>query len=291
MTLSITAPIPRDAAWFDLQYDNRRRVPDFEQHFARWRLASKQARSRLRSHLDLPFVTDCSVSLDVFPATKGPAPVLVFIHGGYWHSLDKSDHSFVAAPFVDAGVMVVVPNYSLCPAVTIDTIALQMAHAMAWIHRNAETYGGNASRCVVAGHSAGGHLAAMLLACNGTHLAADLPRQLVRRAVSVSGLYDLAPMAATPSLQVDLRLTPDVIARTSPAYFPPPEATQLAAVVGALESEEFLRHNRLIRQRWGDGIVSMCEELPGRNHFSVLDELVDPRSPLHRQTLGWLFDC
>jgi arylformamidase len=214
----------------------------------------------------------------------------LFIHGGYWRSLDKSDHSFVAAPFVDAGVTVVVPNYALCPAVTIDTIALQMAHALAWVHRHAARHGGDPARCVVAGHSAGGHLAAMLLACDGTRLAADLPSRLVRRAVSVSGLYDLAPMAATPSLQVDLRLTPVVIARASPANFPPPKGAQLATVVGALESEEFLRHNRLIRERWGSEVVTVCEELPGRNHFTALDELVDPQCALHRRTLKWLCD-
>lgn len=290
MAASNEALTPHDAEWFDLQYNNRRRVPDFAQHFARWRDTSAQARARLRGHLDVPFTPDRSVALDVFPAAKSGAPVLVFIHGGYWRSLDKSDHSFVAPPFVDAGVMVVVPNYSLCPAVTIDTIALQMAQAMAWAHRNAATYGGDMSRCVVAGHSAGGHLAAMLLACDGKRLAADLPSRLVHRAVSVSGLYDLAPMAATPSLQVDLRLTPDVIARTSPAYFPPPRGAQLATVVGALESEEFLRHNRLIRERWGEAVVPVCEELPGRDHFTAVDEFVDSQSELHRRTLQWLFD-
>ena len=121
----------RDAAWFDLQYDNRRRVPEFAQHFSRWREASAQARAALRGHLDIAFTPDGRVALDVFPASQADAPVLVFIHGGYWRSLDKADHSFVAAPFVAAGAMVVVPNYSLCPAVTIDTIALQMAQAMA----------------------------------------------------------------------------------------------------------------------------------------------------------------
>ena len=132
-------------------------------------------------------------------------------------------------------------------------------------------------------------MGAVRLACDGKRLAADLPSRLVRRAVSVSGLYDLAPMAATPSLQVDLRLTPEVIARTSPAYFPAPVGTQLMTVVGSLESEEFLRHNLLIRERWGAEVVPVCEELAGRNHFSAVDELVDAQSDLHRRTLQWLF--
>jgi arylformamidase len=280
----------QDAAWFDVQYDNRRRVPAFAQHIARWHDASALARAQRVCHLDIPFTPDGAVGLDVFPAAQAGAPVLVFIHGGYWRSLDKADFSFVALPFVAAGAMVVVPNYSLCPAVTVDTIALQMAQALAWVHRHAADHGGNAARCVVAGHSAGGHLAAMLLACDGRRLASDLPRQLVRRAVSISGLYDLAPIARAPSLQVDLRLTPNVVARTSPARFAAPAGAQLCAVVGALESEEFLRHNRMIRERWGNAVVPVCEELPGRDHFSVLDELVEPQATLHHRVVHWLSD-
>jgi len=277
-----------DAAWHDLQYNNRRRVPDFSQYVERWRHESLLVRAQLRCHLDIPFIAGEAVALDVFPAARPDAPVLVFIHGGYWRSLDKADHSFVAAPFVDAGAMVVVPNYSLCPAVTVDTIALESAHVLAWVHRNAARYGANAARLVVVGHSAGGHLAAMLLACDGQRLAPDLPPRLVRRAVSVSGLYDLAPLAAAPSLQVDLRLTSGVISRASPAHFAAPAGARLASLVGALESEEFLRQNRLIRQRWGDVVVPVCEELPGRNHFSVLDDLVESQGSAHRLVMQWL---
>ena len=151
-------------------------------------------------------------------------------------------------------------------------------------------FGGNPARNLVAGHSAGGHLAAMLLACDGRRLANDLPMRLTRRAVSISGLYDLAPIAATPSLQVDLRLTPDVVARTSPATFAAPAGALLASVVGALESEEFLRQNRLIQERWGEAVVPVCDELPGRNHFNVLDELVEPQTSLHQRALKWLGD-
>jgi arylformamidase len=288
MSDSPTRIAKRDPAWFDLQYDNRRRVPEFAQHIARWREASAQARASLECRLDRLYLP--GLGLDVFPAAHADAPVLVFIHGGYWRSLDKADFSFVAAPFVAAGAMVVVPNYSLCPAVTVDTIALQMAHALVWVRRYAVQYGGSASRCVVAGHSAGGHLAAMLLSCDGRLVASDMPQRLVRTAVSVSGLYELASIAATPSLQVDLRLTPEVVARASPAWFAAPRDARLASVVGAFESEEFLRQNRLIRERWGEAVVPMCEALSGRDHFSVLEELVEPRAALHRQVLQWLAD-
>jgi arylformamidase len=277
-----------DTAWLDAQYDNRKRVPAFAQHIERWREASARARARLSCHIDLPFTPDAAVTLDVFPAAAPTAPVLVFIHGGYWRALDKADFSFVAPPFVASGAMVVVPNYTLCPAVAVDTIALQMAHAMAWVHRNAGRFGGDAARNVVVGHSAGGHLAAMLLACDGKRLAPDLPARLTHRAVSISGLYDLAPIAATPSLQVDLRLTPAVVRRASPARFAAPSGAMLCSVVGALESDEFLRHNRLIRERWGEAVVPVCDEITGRDHFSILDELVDPQAALHRRVQQWL---
>lgn len=279
-----------DADWLEAQYDNRRRVPEFAQHIARWRESSALTRAGLRCHLDVPYMPLGVVTLDVFPATRRDAPVLVFMHGGYWRTLDKADFSFVAATFVAAGAMVVVPNYSLCPSVTIDTIAVQTAHALAWVHRHAEPYGGNASRTVVAGHSAGGHLAAMMLACDGACLAPDLPQRLTRRAISISGLYDLAPIAATPSLQIDLRLTPEVVARTSPAGFAAPVGAQLCSVVGALESEEFLRQNRLIQERWGAETVPVCEEVPARNHFTVLDDLIEPTAALHNRAMRWLFD-
>lgn len=278
-----------DPAWLELQYDNRRRVPAFAQHIDRWRNNSAHARQTLSGQLDLPFLDGSALALDVFPSSRPNAPVLVFIHGGYWRTLDKSDFSFVAAPFVAAGAMVVVPNYELCPAVTIDTIALQMAGALAWVHRHAARFGGNAANPVVVGHSAGGHLAAMLLACDGRRLAPDLPMRLTQRALSISGLYELAPIAATPSLQADLRLTPRVIARVSPAAFAAPTHACLHTVVGALESDEFLRHNRLIRERWGAGVVPVCEEIAGRDHFTVLDELVDPQTPVHRRVADWLF--
>jgi arylformamidase len=290
MNSSTTRAALGDAAWFDLQYDNRRRVPEFPRYITRWLEDSRRARAALDGHLDLPYMADGSVALDVFPAAVANAPVLVFIHGGYWRALDKADFSFVAAPFVAAGAMVVIPNYSLCPAVTVDTIALQMAHALAWVHRHAARYGGDAAHCVVAGHSAGGHLAAMLLACDGQRLAHDLPQRLVRRAVSISGLYDMAPIAATPFLQADLRLTPKVVARTSPALFAAPAGARLASLVGAQESEEFLRQNRLIRERWGAAVVPVCEELAGRNHFSVLDQLVEAQTALQRLVLQWLIN-
>jgi arylformamidase len=239
--------------------------------------------------LDLRYGPGEGETLDVFPAAPAAtaAPVLVFIHGGWWRSLDKADHSFIAPPFNMAGAAVVMPNYALCPAVSIEHIALQMTRALAWVWRHAAEFGGDPARIVVAGHSAGGHLAAMLLCCRWSEVASDLPPGLVTRALAVSGVFDLKPLMRTPYLQTDLRLTSDAVRRLSPSRYPAP-AGVLNAVAGGDESEEFLRHIRLIRKAWGGGVVRVCETVPGANHFSVLDHLADPASPLHARARALL---
>ncbi len=291
--------------WLNAQYNNRARVADHAAYFAQWDRDSQIARDSVACQLDVPFL-DASPphsllpagmpapTLDVFPAAgagnsaSGPdAPVLLFIHGGWWRALDKRDHSFVAPPFVAAGVHVVVPNYSLCPAVGIDTIAMQMAQALAWTHRHFLKPGAKPPRIVVAGHSAGGHLAAMLLCCNGKLLAADLPAQLTAAALSVSGVFDMEPLRQTPFLKADLQLTAKLARRLSPALFPAPLG-RLNTVYGALESEEFARQSRLIQSRWGRRCVPVCEAVPDTNHFSVLNALVNPQARLHQQALQLL---
>jgi arylformamidase len=282
-------------------------VPEAPAILARWAEDSAQARAALKRELDIPYGEDPSERLDIFmPSTDdAPAgldlsrgarsrrragrPVLVFIHGGYWRSLDKSDHSFVATDFVRAGALVVVPNYALCPAVHIDDIALQTARAVAWTWLHIRRWGGDPRRLVVAGHSAGGHLAAMMLACHWRSLDPSLPSDLLQRTLALSGLFEMEPLRHTPFLQQDLRLTPESARRLSPALYPAPKTGILHALVGGAESEEFLRQNQLIRQRWGARRVPVCESVPGMHHFSVLDSLARAGGQVHgraRQLLG-----
>ncbi|WP_284614797.1 alpha/beta hydrolase [Aquabacterium humicola] len=275
-----TAAVQQEPAWYEAQYNNRARVPEHGAVLARWTEASRLAREGLRHALDLPYGDSAAERLDVFAAERPGSPVLVFIHGGWWRALDKADHSFVAPAYVKAGAMVVVPNYGLCPAVTIEDIALQMTRALEWTWRHAAEHGGDPSRIVVAGHSAGGHLAAMLLACRWKTVAEDLPPRLVTGALSISGVFDLDPIRQAPFLQADLQLTPASVKRLSPAFFPRPRGP-LYAVVGGQESDEHLRQNRLIRDQWGPSTVPVCETVVGKNHFDVLHEFVDPAARLH----------
>ena len=278
---------PFDAAWLDAQYNNRARIPEHPAIFDRWARASARARLGTRCELDLPYGPASTERLDVFRPARSNAPVFVFIHGGWWRSLDKRDHSFIAPVFTRAGALVVVPNYALCPAVTIEAIALQMVAALAWVHRHARDFGGDPARIVVAGHSAGGHLAAMLLTCEWPRVADDLPQGLVRAALSISGVFDLEPLRHTPFLQADLRLTRASVRRLSPAGVQAPGG-RLYATVGALESEEFLRQNQLIRDAWGERAVPVCEAIAGTNHLDVLHALCDPAARLHRLALDLL---
>lgn len=285
-----------DGAEFDRLYNNRARVPDYADYFARWAQASAAARQTQPCRLDVPYGAGPFETLDIFPGSgriAGGAPVLVFLHGGYWRALDKADHSFIAPPFTQSGACVVIPNYALCPAVSVADIVLQMVRALAWTHRHIAAQGGDPARITVAGHSAGGHLAAMLLTCLWPVYAPDLPARLIKNALSISGLYELRSILQTPSLQASLRLDAAQVSKLSPAWLPAPALARgrgvLNTVVGGAESAAFLQHNALLQQAWGRQVVPVAEVLPGLNHFSILDALVQPDQRLHQLARGLLF--
>ncbi|MFM7705676.1 MAG: alpha/beta hydrolase [Rubrivivax sp.] len=287
-------PTHDDPAWLEAQYDNRARVPDALRRLAAWAEASQAARAACPlAQRGLRYAPGSGGLLDVFPAApgsagSGAAPVLFFVHGGYWRALGKDDFSFLAPVFNAAGATVVVPDYALCPQVSIEHIALQMTQALAWTVRHAASFGADPGRILVAGHSAGGHLAAMLLACRWREVDPALPAQPLAGALAISGVYDLEPIRLVPSLQKDLALTPASVRRLSPAFFPRPRQGRLHAVAGAQESEEFLRQNQLIRDAWGPTTVPVCEALPGLNHFTVMTALADPAHWLHQMALAML---
>jgi len=272
-----------DPAFLSREYNNRELFPDYARHFARWQESSARARGTMTCYLDRAYGPSPAETLDIFPARKGDGSVLVFIHGGYWRSLDKKDFSFLAPAWVDAGVSPVVVNYGLAPAVTVERIVQQMLAASAWVYRHAEEYGMDEERLFVSGHSAGGHLAAMMLAALWPVYERSLPKDLYKGALAVSGVYDLRPLVQVDWLQGDLRLDEASALKLSPAYLPPATRVPLALAVGGLESSEFKRQNALLAQRWKP-VLARDVPMPGRDHFTVIDGLAERANPLFAAT-------
>lgn len=280
-----------DPAWLDAQYDARAASPEHPAIFARWSEASADARARLHGEIDLRYGRGPLQTLDWFPASDANAPVLVFLHGGYWRGSDKSLYSFLAPAFVRTGATVAVPNYDLCPSVTIDAIVREIEEALDWIAARAP----RASSLVVSGHSAGGHLAACMLvrqhpvpyeAGDGRDASGPTP---MRAGLGISGLYDLEPIRQVPFLAADLRLDGSTAEELSPVKHQPAPGAVFHAFVGGDESGEFLRQSEQLMRSWGASVVPVCERIAGRRHFDVLDALADPQARVFRSAAALLF--
>ena len=275
-----------DAAFYSREYNNRALVRDNETWVARWLQGSERARSTMTCHLDCRYGDAPGETMDIFPARKGDGSCMMFIHGGYWRSLDKKDFSFLAPAWVDAGVSLAVVNYDLCPKVTMEEIVRQMLRASRWLWLHAEQYGMDQDRLYVSGHSAGGHLTAMLMCALWPAFDAQLPKDLWKGGLAVSGLYDLRPLPQVDFLQQDLRLDEAAAVKLSPAFMSPATRAPVMTSVGGDESSEFLRQSRIIVDQWGGaGVIARYEAVKGANHFTVIEPLADPDSVLVKRLL------
>jgi len=279
-----------DRAGLDGQYNNRLLVPDHATHFARWKAGSVAANARFKdiAKHDVAYGAGKLENLDIYPAQpsrSGNPPILVFIHGGYWRLLDKSDFAFIAPPYVDAGITFIPINYTLIPAVTIDQIVAQVRAAIAWLYRNPEVHGGDPNRLYVSGHSAGGQLAPMALVYDWA--ARCLPAALVKGAVAISGLHDLEAMRRC-YLNEGMNLDDGMVQRNSPIHQIPPADRPMAPLllsVGALESPEFQRQQADYAAAWAKTQApAAIVPAPGANHFSVIEQFADPSTALFRAT-------
>jgi arylformamidase len=264
---------------YEVEYNNRARVPEHPEIFARWTYEAELYRAEMlkdgRAELGLTYGSTPRQIIDLFLAERHEnAPLAIFIHGGWWRSLEPSLFSQMARGPNERGISVAVVGYDLCPVVTIGDIVEQMRRMCAFLwHRFGR-------RMTIYGHSAGGHLAAALLATDWRTLYPKAPADLVPAAYSISGVFDLTPLLAT-SVNADLRLDPAQARKLSPLFWPVAAGRIFDAVVGGLESGEFKRQSRTIAETWQQtGAQTRYEEVAGTNHFTVIDPLSDRQSAM-----------
>jgi arylformamidase len=266
-------------------YNNRAAVPEHPQWFARFAELSGAARDRYRPTLDLRYGAHPKETLDLFVPAGRARGTFVFVHGGYWRALDKADHHFVAGPLLEQGIAVACVNYDLCPAVSIPAIVDECRRALVWVQREGPRHGADAANVVVGGHSAGGHLAAMMFATDWEQLG--LARAPFVGGVTLSGVHDLTPLLQF-SFNADFKLDLAQARRMSPALLGSRSRAPLLSAVGATETSEFVRQTQLMWDAWpqnrhpsGGPLV-----IPDRHHFSVVVDHADPASALTQATLA-----
>ena len=262
-----------DQAALDAQYNNRAMVPNHAAHIARWAEESADVRRRLPGHLDIAYGPDARERLDFFPAVAAGAPVHLFVHGGYWRALDKSSFSYPAPHFRDAGLCFVALSYPLAPSARMEAIVASVRRALAWLQTHAAELGGDPSRISLSGHSAGGHLAAILASTpEGASLSGVVP---------ISGLYDLEPIRLSYLNDV-LALDAPRARAMSPLHHVAGGAAPMTLAVGAKESAEYHRQQDDFARAWRDAgnPLSAALDLDGHDHFSIVGDLAQPQSTL-----------
>jgi arylformamidase len=268
------------AEFVEREYNNRALVPEHPTYFARWDRDSQFVRDTLPCTLDLAYGPDPRHRVDFFPCARARG-TLVFIHGGYWRSLDKRMFSCIAPPWVAAGVNVALFNYRFAPAVGIEEIVDDAFAAMNWLMAS-PLLGRGGNKVVVSGHSAGGHLTAALFAGDRARYAFDTAR--VAGGVPISAVVDFAPLRLF-SFNADFRLDEAAVARLALATRRPTVAAPLVIAAGALESSEFRRQSRILHEAWKPQARSLLL-MPGLDHFSVVDAFTERGQPLYEEALA-----
>jgi arylformamidase len=259
---------------YEAEYNNRMRVPEHVAINARWQAAADAYRSSARAELDQAYGPAERNRYDLFRAGDRNAPLVVYIHGGYWQRGERQAYSFLARALNAAGLDVALPSYTLCPAASVMDIVAELRLFLAALWQKTRIYP------VVTGHSAGGHLTAAMVATNWSEVA-GVPADLVRAGVAISGVFELAPLIGT-SINDLVGLDETSAREASPLLWPPPpRGRTLVTAVGGDESGEFLRQSRIIADAWGRaGVNTEYLIVPGTNHFTVVDALTDPQTPL-----------
>lgn len=279
----------------DWEYKPEIRIDDpkaFEKIIAERIAKAEEARATLKRTADVHYGPTRMEKLDIYPAAEPNAPIVVFIHGGYWFDarLKKENYIWVARGFVARGVTTVVIDYDVCPKVTVDEIVRQCRAAVAWVYKNAESFGGDRNRLYVTGNSAGGHLTAMTAITDwaGEYM---LPADVIKGACPISGLYDLEPFQYS-WLQPKIQFNGQQIRRNSPILHVPQKAIPLLISWGSAESAEFWRQSQDFGAAWqARGNRAILHPQQDGNHFTAIDGFADPDSAFLGEVLRHMEAC
>jgi arylformamidase len=264
----------------DREYSPRLALGDArtDEYLRRYGAESERVRAKIAHRDEIAFGPSAPEHVDVYPAAQPNAPVHVFIHGGYWRAFTSKDFALVVEGLNARGIAVAMVNYALCPAVRIGEIVRQCRAALAWTWKNAQGFGADPARLTLSGHSAGGHLTAMMLATDWREWG--LPADAIKAALPISGLYDLAPFPHS-FLQPVLQLDAAQVEAASPLRHPARVRCPVLVAVGGLESGEFHRQaEAYVAHLQRAGLAVDYADLDGRDHFNVLEDLAAPEGRL-----------
>lgn len=272
----------------EYNYNNMARRPDAPELLQRLAERSEAYRRRADAALDCRYGDGERETLDLFRGGERDAPLYVYIHGGYWQRGDKSMYSYLAEAFNAAGIDVAIVGYPLCPQVSMTGLVASIRAALAWLWRNAAGLGVNPDRINLSGHSAGGHLTAMALATRWAELGDDLPPDLLKTGIPLSGLYRLDPLLPT-TISNALDLSSEEVRDLSPVNLAPAVDAPLLIVVGGGETPEFFSQADSLIESWSrnERLTEIYVE-PAVDHFDLVVRLGDPESELFRRVIGWL---
>ncbi len=269
-----------DFAAHDLErhYNPRAATPDFERYNEARAARNAEGLAWPGRKADIAYGPDPLMDLDIYTPLSGtaPHPVHLYIHGGYWRSRTKEDFGFLGASLAEQGLMTVIVNYPLCPAVTLNEVVASARASFAWVCNSISEYGGDSRRITLSGHSAGAHLGAAILAEDWSQRG--LEEEPLNGAVLVSGIYDPAPTQHI-SVNAEIGITPDLARAHNYAVQPPRLACPVHVIVGGAEPEGWIAQSRdYAAHLEAAGLPVSLTISRGENHFSLPDQYCDPGS-------------
>lgn len=268
------------------QFMPRIAVPDHETWLGKDLALSAAVRNKVNGRLNIAYGPGPRQVLDIFPAARPGAPILIWFHGGYWRALSKDHYSFIVPPLADAGATVVLVNYDLCPQLTLAELLAETRAALRWVRSHAAEMQGDPGRLILAGNSAGAHICAMALQYDWSD--ENWPVNSLRAAALITGIYDLGPIPRLP-VQQEVHLAQDDIANLSPMFLPVHAQARCLVAVGADEPALWIEQSQRYHAKLtAAGTSADLMVIPGRHHFSITRDLADANALLTRALIDLL---